>query len=141
MSSNAYAEGTDEARAHAAQHAAVARAADLSCMQLLAERTRAADEFASCPDVACAGSVVDVDAETIDTVPVIVQHQFAPFLGSRTWASVTGGPLRLAWLASRALAHRVAVSACAKVDVLTAAHSIRARMRRQACRPFLLRQW
>jgi hypothetical protein len=59
-------------------------------MQLLAERTRAADEFASCPDVACAGSVVDVDAETIDTVPVIVQHQFAPFLGSRTWASVTG---------------------------------------------------
>jgi hypothetical protein len=43
---------SDEARAQAAQHAAVARTAELSCTQLLAERTRVADELASRPHVA-----------------------------------------------------------------------------------------
>ncbi len=43
---------TDEARALASQHAAAARAAELSCTQLLAERTRAADELASRPHLA-----------------------------------------------------------------------------------------
>src|SRR5712691_12332275 len=38
---------TDDARAQAAQHTAVARAAELSCTQLLAELTRAAEELAS----------------------------------------------------------------------------------------------
>ena len=40
---------TDDARAQAAQHTAVARAAELSCTQLLAELTRAAEELASRP--------------------------------------------------------------------------------------------
>jgi len=43
---------TDEARALASQHAAAARAAELSCTQLLAERTRTADELASRPHLA-----------------------------------------------------------------------------------------
>jgi hypothetical protein len=43
---------SDEARAHAAQHATVARTAELGCTQLLAERTRVADELASRPHVA-----------------------------------------------------------------------------------------
>ena len=43
---------TDEARAQAAQHAALARAAELACTQLLAERTRAAEELASRPHLA-----------------------------------------------------------------------------------------
>ncbi len=43
---------TDEARALASQHAAAARAAELSCTQLLAERTRFADELASSPHLA-----------------------------------------------------------------------------------------
>jgi hypothetical protein len=43
---------SDEARAKAAQHAAVARAAELSCTQLLAERTRVAEELASRPHLA-----------------------------------------------------------------------------------------
>ncbi len=43
---------TDAARAQAAQHAALARAAELSCTQLLAERSRAADELASQPYLA-----------------------------------------------------------------------------------------
>jgi hypothetical protein len=40
---------TDELRARATQHAAAARAAELACAELLAERTRAADELASRP--------------------------------------------------------------------------------------------
>jgi hypothetical protein len=40
---------TDRARADAARHAAVARTAELTCTQLLAERIRAADELASRP--------------------------------------------------------------------------------------------
>jgi len=43
---------TDEARALASQHAAAALAAELSCTQLLAERTRTADELASRPHLA-----------------------------------------------------------------------------------------
>ena len=43
---------TDEAHMLASQHAAAARAAELSCTQLLAERTRAADELASRPHLA-----------------------------------------------------------------------------------------
>ena len=43
---------TDELRARAAQHAATARAAELACAQLLAERIRAADELASRPHLA-----------------------------------------------------------------------------------------
>jgi hypothetical protein len=43
---------TEQARAEAARHAAVARAAELTCAQLLAERTRAADELASRPHLA-----------------------------------------------------------------------------------------
>jgi hypothetical protein len=43
---------SDEARAQAAQHAAVVRAAELSCTQFLAERTRVADELASRPHMA-----------------------------------------------------------------------------------------
>ena len=43
---------TDEARALASQHAGAARAAELSCTHLLAERTRAADELASSPHLA-----------------------------------------------------------------------------------------
>ena len=43
---------TEQARADAARHAAVARAAELTCTQLLAERTRAADELASSPHLA-----------------------------------------------------------------------------------------
>ena len=43
---------TEQARADAARHAAVARAAELTCTQLLAERTRAADELASRPHLA-----------------------------------------------------------------------------------------
>ena len=43
---------TEQARADAARHAAVARAAELSCTQLLAERIRAADELASRPHLA-----------------------------------------------------------------------------------------
>src|ERR671933_64266 len=49
LSSQAF---TEEARAQAAQHAAVARAAELACAELLAERTRAADELASRPHLA-----------------------------------------------------------------------------------------
>ena len=40
---------TDETRAQAAQHAAAARAAELHCTELLAERTREAEELASRP--------------------------------------------------------------------------------------------
>ena len=40
---------TEQARADAAHHASVARAAELMCTQLLAERIRAADELASRP--------------------------------------------------------------------------------------------
>jgi hypothetical protein len=43
---------TENARADAARHAAVARAAELTCTQLLAERVRAADELASRPHLA-----------------------------------------------------------------------------------------
>ena len=43
---------TEQARAEAARHAAVARAAELMCTQLLAERTRAAEELASRPHLA-----------------------------------------------------------------------------------------
>src|SRR5258708_6080051 len=43
---------TDDARAQAAQHTAVARAAELSCRQLLAELTRAAEELAGRPHLA-----------------------------------------------------------------------------------------
>jgi len=43
---------TDEARGLAAQHAAAARVAELSCTQLVAERTRAADKLASSPHLA-----------------------------------------------------------------------------------------
>jgi hypothetical protein len=43
---------TDEARAQAAQHAALARAAELACTQLLAERTRAAEELTGRPHLA-----------------------------------------------------------------------------------------
>src|SRR5919202_3361501 len=43
---------TEQARADAARHAAVARAAELTCTQLLAERTRAADELAGRPHLA-----------------------------------------------------------------------------------------
>src|SRR5712692_6617070 len=43
---------TEQARADAARHAAVARAAELTCTQLLAERIRAADELASRPHLA-----------------------------------------------------------------------------------------
>src|ERR687885_1237881 len=43
---------TDEARAQAAQHAVLARAAELACTQLLAERTRAAEELTSRPHLA-----------------------------------------------------------------------------------------
>src|SRR5579859_5793440 len=43
---------TERARADAARHAAVARAAELTCTQLLAERIRAADELASRPHLA-----------------------------------------------------------------------------------------
>lgn len=43
---------SDELRARAAQHAATARAAELACAQLLAERIRAADELASRPHLA-----------------------------------------------------------------------------------------
>ncbi len=43
---------TEQARADAARHAAVARAAELTCTQLLAERVRAADELASRPHLA-----------------------------------------------------------------------------------------
>src|SRR5919202_3898157 len=49
LSSQAF---TEEARAQAAQHAAVARAAELACAELLAERRRAADELASRPHLA-----------------------------------------------------------------------------------------
>jgi hypothetical protein len=49
LSSQAF---TEDARAQAAQHAAVARAAELACAELLAERTRAADELASRPHLA-----------------------------------------------------------------------------------------
>jgi hypothetical protein len=43
---------TEQARADAARHAAVARAAELTCTQLVAERIRAADELASRPHLA-----------------------------------------------------------------------------------------
>src|SRR5262249_41402651 len=43
---------TEEARAQAARNAAVARTAELACAELLAERTRAADELASRPYLA-----------------------------------------------------------------------------------------
>src|SRR5579859_3909978 len=43
---------TEQARADSARHAAVARAAELTCTQLLAERVRAADELASSPHLA-----------------------------------------------------------------------------------------
>src|SRR5579859_7682395 len=43
---------TEQARADAARHSAVARAAELACTQLLAERVRAADELASRPHLA-----------------------------------------------------------------------------------------
>ena len=43
---------TEQARADAARHASVARAAELMCTQLLAERIRAADELASRPHLA-----------------------------------------------------------------------------------------
>jgi hypothetical protein len=43
---------TDEARAEAARHAADARAAELACTQVLAQRIRAADELASRPHLA-----------------------------------------------------------------------------------------
>ncbi len=43
---------TEQARADAARHAVVARAAELTCTQLLAERVRAADELASRPHLA-----------------------------------------------------------------------------------------
>jgi len=43
---------TDEARALAAQHAVLARSAELTCIQLLAEHTRAAEELASHPYLA-----------------------------------------------------------------------------------------
>ena len=43
---------TEQARADAARHAAVARAAELTCTQLLAERIRAAEELASRPHLA-----------------------------------------------------------------------------------------
>src|SRR5579859_3936778 len=43
---------TEQARADAARHASVARAAELTCTQLLAERIRAADELASRPHLA-----------------------------------------------------------------------------------------
>jgi len=43
---------TEQARAEAARHAAVARTAELMCTQLLAERTRAAEELASRPHLA-----------------------------------------------------------------------------------------
>jgi hypothetical protein len=43
---------TEEARAKATQHTAVARVAELACAELLAERTRAADELASRPHLA-----------------------------------------------------------------------------------------
>jgi hypothetical protein len=43
---------TEQARADAARHAAVARAAELMCTQLLAERIRVADELASRPHLA-----------------------------------------------------------------------------------------
>ena len=43
---------TEQARADAARHAAVARLAELTCTQLLAERIRAADELASRPHLA-----------------------------------------------------------------------------------------
>jgi hypothetical protein len=49
LSSQAF---TEEARAGAARHAAVARTAELACAELLAERTRAADELASRPHLA-----------------------------------------------------------------------------------------
>src|SRR5438128_2487744 len=49
LSSQAF---TEDARAQAARHAAVARAAELACAELLAERTRAADELASRPHLA-----------------------------------------------------------------------------------------
>ncbi len=43
---------SDEARVHAAHHAAVARAAELSCTQLLADRARAAEDLAGRPHLA-----------------------------------------------------------------------------------------
>src|SRR5712691_10444353 len=43
---------TEQARADAARHASVARAAELMCTQLLAERIRFADELASRPHLA-----------------------------------------------------------------------------------------
>src|SRR5207302_9303995 len=43
---------TEQARADAARHASVARAAELGCTQLLAERIRAADELAGRPHLA-----------------------------------------------------------------------------------------
>jgi len=43
---------TDEAGAKAAQHAAIARAAELGCTQLLAARTRALEELAARPHLA-----------------------------------------------------------------------------------------
>ena len=43
---------TEQARADAARHGSVARAAELMCTQLLAERIRAADELASRPHLA-----------------------------------------------------------------------------------------
>ena len=43
---------TDDARAEAARHAAGARAAELACTQVLAQRIRAADELASRPHLA-----------------------------------------------------------------------------------------
>jgi DNA segregation ATPase FtsK/SpoIIIE-like protein len=43
---------TQEARSHAAQHAADARAAELACVELLVERTRAAEELAGRPHLA-----------------------------------------------------------------------------------------
>jgi len=49
LSSQAF---TEDARAQAVRHAAVARAAELACAALLAERTRAADELASRPHLA-----------------------------------------------------------------------------------------
>jgi hypothetical protein len=49
LSSQAF---TEEARAQAARNAAVARAAELACAELLAERTRAADQLASRPHLA-----------------------------------------------------------------------------------------
>ena len=42
---------TDELRAQAAQHAAAARAAELACAELLAQRARATDELASRPQL------------------------------------------------------------------------------------------